>query len=77
MQRSRLSVGVATDNAFTHYVPGYQNLPVGNVTSRSVTGLNPHTTYYYRVRARNDHGTSGNSNVRHATTASAISQESY
>jgi hypothetical protein len=59
---------VATDNSFTNYVPGYQNLPVGNATSRSVTGLNARTTYYYRVRARNDHGASGNSNVVHVTT---------
>ena len=35
------------------YVPGYQNLNVGNATSRSVTGLNASTTYYYRVRAYN------------------------
>ena len=60
---------VATDNSFTRYVPGYQNLAVGNVTSRSVTGLNPNTTYYYRVRARNGNGASGNSNVVHMATA--------
>src|SRR6059058_3411615 len=35
---------VSTSSSFDTYVPGYQNLNVGNVTSRSVTGLNPSTT---------------------------------
>jgi fibronectin type III domain protein len=42
---------VSTSSSFTTYVPGYQDLNVGNVTSRSVTGLNQSTTYYFRVRA--------------------------
>jgi hypothetical protein len=61
---------VARNNSFTNYVAGYQNLNVGNVLSRSVTGLNASTTYYYRVRAYNGTGTSGNSNVRNVTTLS-------
>src|SRR5206468_689914 len=44
---------VATDSSFINYVPGYQNLDAGNVTSYNVTGLSAHTTYYYRVRAYN------------------------
>jgi FG-GAP-like repeat len=40
---------VSTSSSFDTYVPGYQNLNVGNVTHRSVTGLNPSTTYYFRV----------------------------
>ena len=61
---------MATNNSFTNYVTGYQNLNVGNALSRSVTGLSPSTSYYYRVRAYNGNGTSGNSNVVHVTTLS-------
>ena len=63
-------VDVSTNPSFNSYVTGYQNLNVGNATGRSVTGLNASTTYYYRVRACNGHGTSGNSNVVHVTTLS-------
>jgi len=42
---------VSTSSSFDTYVPGYQNLNVGNVTHRSVTGLNPSSVYYFRVRA--------------------------
>src|SRR4029077_16341182 len=41
---------VSTSSSFGSYVPGYQNLNVGNATSRRVTGLNPSTAYYYRVQ---------------------------
>ena len=61
---------VSPNGSFSTYVAGYQNLNVGNVTSRSVSGLNASTTYYYRVRAYNWAGTSGKSNVMSVTTLS-------
>ena len=59
---------VATDAAFTNMVTGYNDLNVGNVTSYNVTGLACNTTYYYRVRACNSCGCSGNSNTINLTT---------
>ncbi|HSD08697.1 T9SS sorting signal type C domain-containing protein [Flavobacterium sp.] len=44
---------VAIDIDFTNFVPGYENLDVGNVLSKKVTGLTNATTYYYRVYASN------------------------
>ncbi|WP_298157548.1 fibronectin type III domain-containing protein [Flavobacterium sp.] len=41
----------------------FENLPVGNVTYYTVTGLAPATPYYYRVRAVDDEGASANSNI--------------
>src|SRR5439155_25994674 len=61
---------VSTSSSFTTYVPGYQNLDVGNVTSSPVTGLSANTTYYYRVRAYNGCATSSNSNVTSVQTSS-------
>src|SRR5207253_1278737 len=55
---------VSTSNSFTTYVPGYQDLDVGNMTSYNVTGLSAQTRYYYRVRAYNGCDTSPNSNVK-------------
>jgi phosphodiesterase/alkaline phosphatase D-like protein len=60
---------VSTNNHFTSYVTGYQDLDVGNVTSYPVTGLSSHTTYYYRVRANNGCATSPNSSVKSVQTS--------
>jgi hypothetical protein len=61
---------VATDSSFVNYVPGYQDLDVGNTTSQNVTGLTKSTNYFYRVRAYNGNGTSPNSNVIKVKTRS-------
>lgn len=54
---------IATDSLFTQYVSAYNDLDVGDVTECSITGLSDQTTYYYRVRAYNPIGSSGNSNI--------------
>jgi len=54
---------VSTNKSFTTYVPGYEDLDVGNATSYNVIGLIANTTYYYQSRAYNGNGTSPNSNV--------------
>jgi hypothetical protein len=59
---------VSTSGSFDSYVDEYHDLQVGNVTGRVVTGLEPGTTYYYRVRASNGTGTGGYSDVMSATT---------
>ena len=51
------------------FVPGYNDLAVAG-TSQSVTGLEPSTTYYYRVRAEAGSCVSGNSNTIAVTTLS-------
>lgn len=40
-----------SDDTFNTFVPGFQNLNVNNTSSYTVTGLNPGTTYQYRLRA--------------------------
>ena len=62
---------VSTSNSFSSYVDGYHGLDVGNVNGRAVTGLNPGTTYYYRVRPYTAASSGGYSNVTTATTEAA------
>jgi hypothetical protein len=59
---------VSTSNAFTTFVTGYQDRDVGNVTSWQMTGLTPNAPYFYRVRAVNAVGQSGNSATIPVTT---------
>lgn len=54
---------VSTASNFTSNVARYNNLSVGNVSTFLVRGLNPATSYYYRVRCRQHGITSGNSSV--------------
>jgi hypothetical protein len=65
---------VATDSGFTSFVTDYQDLDVGDVLTYSVThwSISPGTTYYYRVRAYNGNGTSGDSNTISVTTLDAL-----
>ena len=60
---SSYSIDVSADTNFSNFLSGYDNLNVGNVTSLVVTSLTPATKYFYRVRAENSNGSSGNSNV--------------
>jgi outer membrane protein assembly factor BamB len=62
---------VSTNSSFSSFVSGYNNLDVGNVASAGVSGLSLNVTYYYRVRAYNVTGTSGNSNTVSATTTAS------
>jgi hypothetical protein len=63
---------VSTNASFDSYVSGYQDLDVGNVAGRVVTGLSQGTTYYYRVRAYDATGIpSANSDVMTATTSAS------
>jgi hypothetical protein len=59
---------VSTSSSFGSYVDDYHDLDVGNVTGRLVTGLNPGTTYYYRVRAYDATGPASYSDVMTVTT---------
>jgi hypothetical protein len=59
---------VATDNSFLSFVPGYQNLNVGNVTSLYISGLNSGTNYYCRIRSYNSSATSVNSGIASVKT---------
>ncbi len=54
-------IDVAFNSTFTSFLPGYQNLNVGNVTSRNVTGISSGILFYYRLRSVNNCGVSGSS----------------
>ena len=64
---SNYVLDVATDAAFGSPIAG-SPFSIGNLLTRSVTGLAAGTTHYYRVRAVNAGGASGNSATQSATT---------
>ena len=53
------------------FVPGYEDLAVTD-TFKEVSGLEPNTDYYYRVRAIAGINTTANSNIISVTTAVSI-----
>lgn len=61
-------VGTAGGGSTPSYVPGYSNRTVAG-TSESVTGLVAESTYFFRVRAVNAVGASGDSPTGSVTTA--------
>jgi len=52
---------VATNTGYTTFISGYTDKDMGNVTSYPVIGLTARSTYYYRLRAYNTGGISGES----------------
>jgi putative hemolysin len=67
MNYDNFFVGAAGGGSTPSYLSGYSNRTVSG-TSESVTGLAAESTYYFRVRAVNDVGTSGDSSVASVTT---------
>ncbi len=67
---------VSTSNTFTTFVTGYNNLTVTGLY-QAVTGLAVSTNYYYRVRAYNTAGTSGNSGTITVTTSASDPYSGY
>jgi phosphodiesterase/alkaline phosphatase D-like protein len=55
---------VSSDPTFGpgNFLPGFNNLNIGNVTTYNVTGLSSGITYYYRVRSSNACSVSSSSN---------------
>lgn len=60
---------VSTSLEFDTFVEGYENVAITGAWSYPVTGLEPNTQYFYRLRATNANVTSITSNVMGALTA--------
>jgi hypothetical protein len=54
-------IDVSLVSDFSTFVTGYQNKQLTNVSSEVITGLDAGKTYFYRLRSKNDGGTSPNS----------------
>jgi uncharacterized protein (TIGR02145 family) len=54
---------ISTDPTFATFVAGYNNKSMGDNITEVVAGLSSFITYYYRIRAYNQFGTSVNSDV--------------
>jgi phosphodiesterase/alkaline phosphatase D-like protein len=56
------ALDVSTSSNFSSFLSGFENRNVGNNLSFQVTGLQPATPYYYRVRARSSLGNQSSAN---------------
>lgn len=54
---------ISTNENFSTFITGYNNQDVGNVITKSITGLTAGVQYFYRVRAANANGQSFSSNT--------------
>lgn len=54
------------------YIPGYENLDVGNATTCVVTGLTENATYFYRAKAYTATSNSPYSDTTNVTTTGAV-----
>ena len=60
-------VDISESEDFSSFITGFEDKTV-NITSVGISELSEYTTYYCRVRAVNDSGTSGNSDTLTQTT---------
>jgi hypothetical protein len=64
-------IDISDNIDFTSFLTGFQHKNVGDVTSFSITGLTANTSYYYRVVAYNEAGSSNYSNAVMVHTSAA------
>jgi len=62
---------VSTESGFGSYLAGYDDRELTG-TTEVLTGLQPSTSYYYRVKAKNSAGESSYSTTQQATTTSGL-----
>jgi Secretion system C-terminal sorting domain len=62
---------VTYNSSTPFFIPGYNNQPISG-TSEILTGLDPLTTYYYRVRATNGTPTANSNTISVTTTCAAL-----
>lgn len=64
-------INIACQTGSLSFVAGYENISVNSNIAR-ISGLEPETTYSYRVRAENSSYTTGNSNTIEAVTTASV-----
>ncbi|MFA7123539.1 MAG: FG-GAP-like repeat-containing protein [Candidatus Delongbacteria bacterium] len=65
-------IDVANDSVFSSFVGQYGNFNTENVTSHNISNLDPLSRYYFRVRAYNQIGVSGDSNFKAVNTLAGV-----